>query len=233
MAIFLKCHPLRLLLVFCIFFSTSSLYAKEQEEQKAQKEHQAQKAQKEQKEQDVSNFLKENSDLQFTFLYPIIEGKYQLMVRVPKNFKPLEGDPNAELLEFIPKTDQDPYKWTEILTLNKILGKGITAPDYIERLDNLYLKHDEKNTKIIETDKHNFGDYQDASSIIKYQGNGRDEVVMLYSVSGPYDIANVQYALPLTSPDELKATIQKLKDFIKKNLEVIKNNANNTNNTTS
>lgn len=181
----------------------------------------AQSKEKEKKEeQDVSNFLKQ--DLQFTFLFPVIEDKVQLKVTVPKNFKGLEGDPNAELLEFIPKTDQDPYKWSEILTLNKILGTGITAPEYIKKLDELFLKSDGRDAKVIETDKHSFGDYQDASSIIKYQSNGRDEVVMFYSVSGPMDIANVQYALPLSSPDALEETVQKIKDFIKSNVEIVK-----------
>lgn len=211
-------------LCIAVFFSMQ-VFADQTNDKGKNKEQKEQKEQKVQKEQDVSNFLKENSELQFTFLFPIIEDKIQLKVTVPKNFKALEGDPNAELLEFIPKTDEDPDKWSEILTLNKILGIGVTAPYYIENLGKLYLKPDAINTKIIETNKHNFDKYQDASSIIKYQGNGRDEVVILYSVSGPLDIANVQYALPLPSPEALDETIRKLKEFIKNNVEVIKNNS--------
>lgn len=173
-------------------------------------------------EPDYSNFLNENSNLQFTFLFPINDDKIQLKVVIPKDFKPLQGDPNSEILEFIPKTDKDPYKWTEIITLNKILGTGITAPDYIESLDNMFVKSGVKDAKILETEKHSFDGYQDASSIIKYNANGRDEVVIFYSVSGRYDIANIQYALPLASQNDLDKTVQKLKDFIKNNTDVIK-----------
>lgn len=170
---------------------------------------------------DTSKFLTEHPDMQFTFLFPVDDEKITLKIIIPKSFQALESDPNSELLEFIPKTDTDPYKWTEIITLNKILGKSVTAPEYIESLNAEFIKST-KNAKIIEQDKHSYDGYQDASSIIQYNYNDRDEVVIFYSVSGPYDIANVQYALPLPSQDKLNETVQKLKDFTKNNLEIVK-----------
>jgi len=172
--------------------------------------------------EDISNFLTEHTDLQFVFLLPVIDEQVKLKITIPKSFKALEGDPNAPLLEFIPKTDQDPYKWSEIITLNKILGSGVTAPDYMQKMEALYLKSTDPNAKIVESNKHIYENFQDASSIIQYRSNGRDEVVMLYSVSGPMDIANVQYALPLSSPQALNDTVQKLKDFMKSNVEIVR-----------
>jgi hypothetical protein len=172
-------------------------------------------------EKNISDYLTKHKDLQFTFLFPVIEEQVKLKVTIPKHFKALEGDPNAVLLEFIPNTDKDPYKWTEIITLNKILGTGISANEYITRLNDSFLKTT-KTAKILETDKHDYQGYQDASSIVQYQSNGRDEVVIFYSVSGPLDLANLQYALPLSSAEQLNETVQKLKDFIKTNVEIVK-----------
>jgi hypothetical protein len=177
--------------------------------------------------QDADNFLTSHSDFQFTFLLPIVEDQIQLKITIPKTFKALESNPNARLLEFIPKTDQDPYKWSEIISITKILGKGVTSSDYIETLDQLFMESGIENAKIIEKNKQSFDHYQSASSIVQYRSKERDEVVIFYSVSGPLDIANVQYALPLSSPDKLNKTVQKLKEFIKTHVEVIHNEKNN------
>ncbi len=183
---------------------------------------------------DTSNFLFEHKDLQFTFLYPVVDDEIKLKVTIPKNFKPLEGNPEAELLEFIPNTDKDPYQWSEIISLTKILGTGITAKEYISKMEQLFKKNVDAHAKVLERDKHSYEGYQDASSIIQYRADKRDEIVILYSVSGPLDIANVQYALPLAasasssslassaSSEQIQQTVQKLKDFIKNNLEVVK-----------
>lgn len=174
---------------------------------------------------DTSNFLFEHKDLQFTFLFPVIGDEIKLKVTIPKNFKPLEGNPEAELLEFIPNTDKDPYQWSEIISLTKILGTGITAKEYISKMEELFKENVDARAKVLEREQHSYDGYQDASSIIQYHTEKRDEIVILYSVSGPLDIANVQYALPLPSSpssEMVRKTVQKLHDFIKNNLEVMK-----------
>lgn len=171
----------------------------------------------------VAETLEANKDSNFTILFPInvASAKINLNVTVPSNFKPIKQETNSKLLEFMPKTDQDPFKWTEIITLNPIIGKRVSAADYIASMQKAMMEA-ATNPKIIESDKHDYGQYQDAYFIMQYKNKDRDELALFYSASGPYDLANVQYAVLLNNAQDLKSALKKLKSFMQNNVEIIK-----------
>lgn len=167
--------------------------------------------------------LQEYKDANLSFLFPVnvMDAKINLSVEIPKDYKALQQDPKSTIMEFIPKSDKDPYKWSEIITLSPVIGKKVSASQYIEDLVKR-MQQATNTAKVVESKNNQYEKYQDGYSIVQYQNNGRNEVVIIYGVSGPFDLATVQYALPFTKPEDLGSTVEKLKAFIKTNTMVIK-----------
>lgn len=166
-------------------------------------------------------------DYHFDFIFPVnvFSSKVNLNVDIPKNFKPIEQPPNSGLLEFMPQSDIDPYQWSEIITLIPLIGKSINAKDYIAGLTGRFQDND-PNLTIVETHDQKYPDYQESYTIIKYRTSkfiktGRDEIVMLYAASGPYDAVCVQYALALKPNEDIAGAVQKLKQFMTNNVKIV------------
>jgi hypothetical protein len=165
--------------------------------------------------------LLENRDAKIALRFPVNvqNSDINLNIQIPEHFKVLKPDPGSDILEFIPKRDKDPYKWTEIITVSPIIGHKVTADSYIDGMI-AGMQNSADSLKIIEKSYDKQRNYQIATCILQYQVNKRDEVVIIYAASGPYDLASVQYALFLRTPRELNDTIQRLKDFIKTNIKL-------------
>ncbi len=172
---------------------------------------------------DAFDNFRDKTQEQLAFLFPvnIYDAKDKLQVVIPKNFKSVKQEPGSLILEFIPDTDKDPNKWSEILTLSPIIGESVQAPDFIEMMIN-GMSTASKEVKVLEKNGKKYDKYQEASAVVQYKTPARDEIVIFYSVSGPYDIATVQYALPLTSTkkEDVDAATARVKDFIAKNTKM-------------
>lgn len=160
-----------------------------------------------------------------TYLLPInvFNHKIGLKVDVLPDFKKVPSIPGQEqtLIEFISVSDKDPYKWSEIITISPIIGAKINASAFLD----FFLEAFKKNAtevKVIDSSRKVEKDFQTGYTIIQYHVGERDEIVLVYAASGPYDLATAQYAvhLPKTNNESVDAAVQKLKLFMKNNLQV-------------
>ena len=161
-----------------------------------------------------------------TYLLPVnvFNNKINLKVDVLPDFKKIPSVAGQEqtLIEFISISDTDPYKWSEIITVSPIIGAKINAAAFLD----FFLEEFKKNAtevKVLDSFRKADKDYQTGYSIIQYHVGERDEIVLVYAASGPYDLATAQYALHLTKTDKtsVDAAVQKLKAFMKNNLQVM------------
>jgi hypothetical protein len=144
-----------------------------------------------------------------------------LIVLIPDNFKLITDKKNmpANMLEFIPKTENDYYRWGEIITISTYLDKRINAVQAVSNLKQFFLK--DPTTQIIEEHSDYHETYQEASFIMTYIEKNRKEVAFVEYFSGPYDCAGAQYSIALDDSMELEEAITKIKKFVNENTRVL------------
>jgi len=154
--------------------------------------------------------------------------RISLKITTPKGYKPLQNPMDlgskSNILELIPKNDTDPYKWSEIITINLIRGKGITAEQMVESLAQ-GIKSQALELKVLSTDHKDMGLYQVATTLIRYKTQQREEILFAKYVSGPADLSGIQYALPIDA-QQTEAEARKKIDALfdkQKVVEIIKN----------
>lgn len=169
-----------------------------------------------------------NEEYSLSYIFPVnvVNSNVNVTVSIPKNFKAIPQPPNSGLLEFMPANESDPYQWTEIVTLIPMVGKGIVAKEFLSVLINNIQKND-PDMKILEKNNQINENYQVATAIVQYRTNlfnkrGRNEIVMLYAASGPYDAICVQYALLLGDRPKSEAALLKLKQFMNNQITLLK-----------
>ena len=157
-----------------------------------------------------------------TFLLPVNatlpQGeRVNVAIQRPQAFKCLQGDPTSSMpstLEFIPETDTDPYKWSEIITINCFPGKGIQSK-YITQ----FMKQNIKG-KVLEENSKNFKAYSTSSIAISYTANDRRELLYAKYFSGPNDCAGFQCSIALTDQMTESQALDKIKEFEKTQVAV-------------
>jgi hypothetical protein len=84
-------------------------------------------------------------------------------------------------------------------------------------------KKNATEVKVVDSFRNTAKDYQTGYSIIQYHVGERNEIVLVYAASGPYDLATAQYALNLAKTDKasVDTAVEKLKTFMKNNIQVI------------
>lgn len=148
--------------------------------------------------------------------------KINLKVTIPKDFKKIDQEPNNPLVEFIPITDQDPYQWSQIITIAPmIIGKKISAEQYINLITETF-QNAAQNVKVIEKKNRSFKNYQDAYVLLQYRNQTREEGLLIYAVSGPEDLASAQYAV-LLNPSKIEEGLAQLKNYLSNNMSVDEN----------
>jgi len=158
---------------------------------------------------------------QFIFPVNVVKQRINLTITIPKTFKQIEsGSPT--LLEFIPVNDSDPYNWSEIITLRPFIGNGLSAQQIVEHVVES-IKHRSRNFKLIERKIQKHELYEEVSALIVYNNGDRIELLYLYAAAGPYDSINVQYAKTLKSRTEIPSARNKIKAFLSKNVEMLRN----------
>lgn len=135
-----------------------------------------------------------------------------LVVQAPKGYKCLQEDLKPEFLEFIPEKDLNPYQWSEIITSQCYIGKGLVANQLLLLIASSLLEKTNVH-KIIGPSLENFNTYRASSMTIFYTSHGRKELVYLQYFSGPYDCSGFQYAIELTDEMTEEVALAKIQKF--------------------
>ena len=183
------------------------------------------------------------SDVQVNYILPIDWSKEKeasktrvnVLIRISKKFRcayPFADDETGlismsnhfvktGMIEFISKEDLTPYKWSEIITLNRFLGKQINASFLVDMLIN-QIKQECIRSHIIA--RHNTEHQGCLSSFFSmaYDYDDRREIVYGAYYSGPYDCSGVQYAISLTDTMTEEKAKLKIEAFFKENVQVFK-----------
>lgn len=165
-------------------------------------------------------------DYTFNYILPInwaSDDRYNLTVTIPQGFRALQSQSSwlkkeTPLIEFIPKNETE-NNWTEIITINKYIGQGLSAETMIKNLKNTMLSNVEngkvKSENLTKEPSYIFGNLD-----ITYDLNGNHEIFGSRYYSGPYDTVGVQYTIRAKKDKEEEA-LKKIEDFFNENTRVI------------
>lgn len=166
------------------------------------------------------------TDYEKTFLLPINHTQkpfYTLMVTIPKGYKSLQsleefGESNGMIIEYIPQEDTD---HSEIITLNKFVGKRIQAINFIEILKQQLLANSKDGT-ILSKSSFRKKSIEQSHFIMQYIHQNQQEVIGASYFSGPYDSAGVQYTIRLKRNQSINEAIKKIETFFKNHVKLTK-----------
>jgi hypothetical protein len=154
---------------------------------------------------------------QLTLLLPIqVDKKISLSVGVPKDFKKLTSP--SDIMEFIPETDKDPYKWSQIIAISTFIGNGLSAEQIVGGFINLR-KQKNDTVQLIDSVSSERDGVKSAGAVLLYMENGRQELLEIISFSGSYDSALVQNAVPTNG--NIDKARDKLDQFFLDNVRLI------------
>lgn len=163
-------------------------------------------------------------DYKISFVLPInvaSEEHFHLAVTIPKDYKSVQ-DPStwdkAPSIEFIPRSEEI-QNYSEIVTVMTHRGQRISASRFTEALKQAISS--QANFSVLLDEKKNKKDYQETALILKYHYQGRDEVLGMRYLSGPYDCAGVQYTIRLSQNMDEKLAAEKINHFFNQNVTVI------------
>lgn len=131
-----------------------------------------------------------------------------LSLKIPKGFKALQSmSQPSTLLEFIPK-DEDPSKWSQILTVSPYIGQRIQAADYVNLLSQgLCLQTGAAVIQKLSTHKNDL--YDTAEAGLTYTSGGRKEVIYLRVYAGPIDSVALQYTVVVKEQESAQAALKR------------------------
>jgi hypothetical protein len=161
-------------------------------------------------------------DYKASFVLPIAKNRV-LSVSIPEGYKSLQPASvwdKAPLIEFIPNDGSTASLWSEIITIQKLIGRGISA-DKMTSLLMQQLSQAVKTTLLFKESSKN--GYQMVYFALKYTHNGRQEILGAKYLSGPHDCEGVQYTIRLKYGQSEADALQKIKTFFDQNLKVIEN----------
>lgn len=128
-------------------------------------------------------------------------------ITIPDRFIPIVGQAKVAdaikdgIVEFIPKTDQNLSKWTELITIIPLdNNSGIQAHTFRDAVLG-ELKDKTKNFTMVNSAFKNEKEYQVATALARYQLDSRTEILYFYAISGPVSSVSIQY-IKAISPDE-------------------------------
>lgn len=150
-----------------------------------------------------------------------IDQRVTLSVAVPESFRPL-SHPMAPTAEFIPKTDSDSYKWSQMITTQFIKGLKVSARDMLRGFKTEFGTRG--NARVIDASGKENPSFSLKTLAMAYESRGRRELVYMQYVSGPADCAGVQYALPLSATRDEAQALAQAEEFMKQNVTIVVGN---------
>ena len=160
-----------------------------------------------------------------TLLLPVnhvlpAENRVTLAVTVPAHYKSLNNLRSAKV-EFIPQSDSNPHKWSEIITTHLLVGSKIAAGDFLKNLREVIIKHD---GVVLDSTGKEDPHYNLKKIAMVYHDKDRRELLYAQYASGPYDCVGVQYAIALTDQIDIVAALAKAEEFMKNHVQLIVGN---------
>lgn len=167
--------------------------------------------------------LVDTQDYRVSFMLPIhwaSANRCNLAVTIPEGYRSLQKQSswqNSPLIEFIPKGESD-YDWSEIITINKLIGQRVQATDMVNSLKATYEK---VKGKIWAEKTSKEASYTYAQLDVSYDSQGKHEVAGCRYYSGPNDCVGVQYALRPKKGESDEEVMAKIHRFFDTNTEII------------
>ena len=159
---------------------------------------------------------KEIEGFQPTFLLPVDVTKQpiNLSITVPKGYKSLQPLASDQvMIEYIPQNDSG-NNWSEIITVNKFIGKKISAKTFAGML-KIQLMSAAKGIQLIADTSSKDKNIEEAYFLMRYTNQQKQEIIGAKYFSGPFDAAGVQYTIRLKHDLNAEAAIKKIDDFFK------------------
>jgi hypothetical protein len=139
--------------------------------------------------------------------------------KIPKKYRCLAKDQinNYGPIEYIPEEDQDPYNWSEIITLRSFVGKRIQAYQLVDNLlsslEKICLNIKVLDRKTVSTNYSYF--------MIEKTYNGKKSIMFYQSLSGKYDCLYLMYEIVINKEMTREKAIKKINKLIKNNCKII------------
>lgn len=171
-----------------------------------------------------SNSVVDQKDAPVTFILPITTTssfRIYFSITIPEGFTRINDKIHPVMNEFIPKTDTDPFAWSEIITTELLRGSFFEATKETEAIIKV-IRSNDPTAKIVDRASTKYGDYTESSVLISYINGKRREVVYAHHFSGPCDCSGFQYAISLQGTMTLEQAQKKIEAFVKNRVRVDK-----------
>ena len=148
--------------------------------------------------------------------------RVNLAVEIPADFvavSPVIRSADESVSEFIPKTDKDLHSWTEIITVSKLIGRGLNA-SYMTEQQKYFLSR-QGSPKILEHRNRTHETHIESFLLIRYFNKGNHIIAGMKFCSGPYDCSGCQYTIVLNEDTSEEKAREKIENFLKNNTEII------------
>lgn len=168
--------------------------------------------------------LKADEEKTLSFLLPVnwvFPNKINLMVTIPENFvsvQPMDAWMDSPLIEFIPK-GEDVNAWSQIITVNKFIGKQYSAVDLTDMILKNLIEKTSRN-EVWSNKKSDETAYKTASFGLTYVFDDKKEVIGAHYYSGPYDCVGVQYTIRPKKDSSENATIDTITSYFDNNVRI-------------
>ncbi len=164
---------------------------------------------------------------QRTFALPVnwsTTPKYAMVVTIPGGYKSLQpgnslASSGTESNQFIPEKESE-SSWTESITLNKYVGKNISAIKFVGDLKTGMLAKGTDGKVWLESNVTK-PSYEQSTIGIVYNYKGQHEVMGALYYSGPFDSSGVQYTIRPKPGQSDEDAIRLIENFFKNNTEII------------
>ena len=145
--------------------------------------------------------------------------RINLLVNVPHGMRALQN-PQGTFVEFIPVTDKDEYKWSQIITLHTLIGQQIPAEKVIQSIKN-GIQKDAQSVTVLVSSNQLRSTHSEATIALSYVHNSRRQVMFARYYSGPFDCSGFQYTAVVGANESEATVLKKLKDFAEKNTSLL------------
>jgi hypothetical protein len=135
------------------------------------------------------------------FELPITRGsfpRYELEATIPEGYISLqkfEEWEKGDIIEFVPQ-GEDGENWSEIITINKLIGRKVFAPTFLTLL-KIQMLATLNNGQVLQESSDQLEHYSLATLILSYDFERRHEIFGVQYYSGLYE------PIPIISSDDL------------------------------
>ena len=163
--------------------------------------------------------------------------KYTFQLTMPDNFYAPSSPQyqaflsnQSTILEWVPK-HETLSNWSEIVTMMKFIGYGLSAETLVTKTKNGILEHAETFHILKENTSHSAG-YTESELIMAYTHKQQNELFYIKAYSGLMDCAGIQYTIRSKVSNDYKGAlgvkwVKKIENWLQEHSKVVisKNNS--------